>query len=153
CVLGDAHLALDDMIEAKEAFDAALRISPNSAEAHLILARYFIEAVEDVATGEKELSIAAVGLPGRVEVFNLRADVEEKKGKWKEALRDRERAAELDPRDVTTTDSLGELYLALRWYSNAERLIDHSIAITSQQAADYDFSWREKSLIALARGD
>src|SRR5262249_10781809 len=90
---------------------------------------------------------------GRVEVFNLRADVEEKKGKWKEALRDRERAAELDPRDVTTTDSLGELYLALRWYSNAERLIDHSIAITSQQAADYDFSWREKSLIALARGD
>jgi serine/threonine protein kinase len=153
CVLGDAHLQLEDPVKAKEAIDTALRISPNSAEAHLILARYFIHEIEDVAGGEKELSIAAAGLPGRVEVFNLRAEVEEKNGQWKEALRDREKAAELDPRDVTTTDDLGLLYLTLRWYSNAERLVDHSIAITPEQSADYDYFWREKSLIALAKGD
>jgi TolB-like protein/Tfp pilus assembly protein PilF len=164
CVLGDAQLILLDAVKAKEAIDTALRISPNSAEAHLILARYFIHengrrtsalrlSQEDVATGKKELSIAAAGLPGRVEVFNLRAEVEEKQGKWKEALRDREKAVELDPRDVPTTESLGELYLMLRWYSDAERLVDHSIAITPEQSGDYDFFWREKSLISLARGD
>jgi serine/threonine protein kinase/Tfp pilus assembly protein PilF len=164
CVLGDAQLILLDAVKAKEAIDTALRISPNSAEAHLILARYFIEengrrtsaprmSQEDVATGEKELSIAATGLPGRVEVFNLRAEVEEKQGKWKEALRDREKAVELDPRDVDTAESLGELYLMLRWYNDAERLVDHSIAITPEQLGDYDFFWREKSLISLARGD
>ena len=152
CVLGDAQLLLSGPVKAKQAIDTALRISPNSAEAHLILARYFLQ-LEDLSAGEKELGIAAAGLPGRVDVFNLRAEIEERRGQWKEALRDREKAAELDPRDVNTTASLGQLYLALRWYSNAERLIDHSIAITPQQATDYDEFWREKSLVALARGD
>ena len=152
CMLGDAQLILDDPVKAKQAIDTGLRISPNSAEAHLVLARYFLHYdIEDVAAGEKELNLAAGALPGRVEVFNLRAEVEEKKGKWKEALHDREKAAELDPREGTTAEKLGQLYLTLRWYSNAERLLDHWIAIAPQQVTDY--FWREKSLIALARGD
>jgi TolB-like protein len=100
CVLGEAQLILFNPVKAKEAIDTALRISPNSAEAHRILAEYFIQKGEDVSGAEKELAIAAAGLPGRAEVFNLRAEIEERRGRWKDALRDREKAAELDPRDV-----------------------------------------------------
>ena len=150
CVLGDAQLTLFNPVKAKEAIDAALRISPNSAEAHLILAEYFFQK-GDVSGGENELAIAAAGFPGRVVVFQLRAGVEEQRGQWKDALRDREKAAELDPRDVDAAEDLMTLYLFLRKYENAERLADHMIGITPQQSADW--FWRGKSWIALARGD
>jgi serine/threonine protein kinase len=58
CALGDAQLMLEEQVKAKEAIDRALGISPNSAEAHLILARYFFDGVGDSAA-EKELSVAA----------------------------------------------------------------------------------------------
>jgi len=160
CVLADAQLNLDyfvghedeaSLVKAKEAIDAALRISPNSAEAHLVLARYSLSGLEDVSATEKALAIAAAGLPGRVDVFDLRAEVEEQQGKWREALRDREKAAELDPRDGDTADGLAILYICLRRYGDAERLVDHTIATTSQQStAPF---WERKSDIALARGD
>ena len=150
CVLGDAQLRLADRVKAKEAIGTALRISPNSPEAHLVAGRYF-EGVEDMSAAEKELSIAAAGLPGRVDVFNLRAEVEEQRGEWKEALRDREKARELDPRDWNTGNDLASLYIVLRRYGNAERLLDHIIATTPQQ--DTEDLWRKKSKIALAKGD
>ena len=160
CVLGDAQLILDylvgaedeaPLVKAKEAIDAALRISPNSAEAHLVLARYSLHGLEEVSATEKELAIAAAGLPGRVDVFDLRAEVEEQQGKWKEALRDREKAAELDPRDEDTADGLATLYISLRRYGDTERLLDHIIATAPQQSTAQ--FWERKSYVALARGD
>ena len=152
CVLGDAYLLLDDEpVKAKEAIDTALRISPNSAEAHLILAKYFIHSMEDVSAGEKELLIAAAGLPGRVDVFNLRAEVEEQRGQWKQALHDREKATELDPRDSFAAEYLVTLNIMLRRYEEAERLIAHATAIMPQLSTD--FVWRHKAMIAVARGD
>jgi TolB-like protein/predicted Zn-dependent protease len=160
CVLGDAQLTLDyfvgyedeaPLVKAKEAIDAALRISSNSAEAHLVLARYSLHGLEDVSATEKVLAIAAAGLPGRVDVFDLRAEVEEQQGKWKEALRDRKKAAELDPRDEDTAVGLAILYISLRRYEDAERLLDHTIATAPQQStAPF---WERKSEIALAKGD
>jgi TolB-like protein/Tfp pilus assembly protein PilF len=154
CVLGDAQLILDDAVKAKQAIDTALRISPNSAEAHLILARYFIykhHSMELVSAGEKELLIAAAGLPGRVDVFNLRAEIEEQRGQWKQALHDREKATELDPRDSFAAEYLVTLNIMLRRYEEAERLIAHATAIMPQQSTD--FVWRQRAMIAVARGD
>jgi serine/threonine protein kinase/tetratricopeptide (TPR) repeat protein len=154
CVLGDAQFIRDDPIKGKAAIDTALRISTNSAEAHLILAKYLIRlsnSEENVPAGEKELLIAAAGLPGRVDVFNLRAVVEEQRGQWKQALHDREKAAELDPWDSYTAEDLVTLNIMLRRYEEAERVIAHATAIMPQQSTD--FLWRQKAIIAVARGD
>jgi serine/threonine protein kinase/tetratricopeptide (TPR) repeat protein len=160
CVLGDAQLFLDyffgdedeaALVKAKEAIDAALRISPTSVEAHLVLARYSLDGLGDVSATEKELATAAAGLPGRVDVFNLRAEVEQQQGKWKEALRDREKAADLDPRDGDTANDLMVLYFTLRRWGAAERLVDHMIATAPQQSTGS--YWAGKSKIALAKGD
>jgi eukaryotic-like serine/threonine-protein kinase len=154
CVLGDAHFIRFDPMKGKAAIDTALRISPNSAEAHLILAKYLIwlsDSEEDLPAGEKELRIAAAGLPGRVDVFNLRAVVEEQRGQWKQALHDREKAAELDPWDSYTAEDLVTLNIMLRRYEEAERVIAHATAIMPQQSTD--FLWRQRAMIAVARGD
>ena len=153
CVLGDAQLILDEPVKAREAIDTALRISPNSAEAHLVRAAYFLHddpEPEDVSAGEKELLIAAAGLPGRVDVFNLRAEVEEQRGKWKQALHDREKATELDPRG-RTAEYLVTLNVMLRRYEDAERVIAHATAIMPQESTDE--LWRRRAMIAVARGD
>jgi tetratricopeptide (TPR) repeat protein len=154
CVLGDAQFTLDDPIKGKAAIDTALRISPNSAEAHLILAKYLIwrsDREEDVSAGQKELRIAAAELPGRAEVFNLRAEVEQQRGQWKQALHDREKAAELDPGDSFTGQDLVTLNLMLRRYEAAERLIAHLTATMPQESTD--FLWRQRAIISIARGD
>ena len=113
-MLADAHLNIVEVgrwdkarvEKAKEAIDAALRISPpNSAEAHLRRARFF-QGADDVDSAEKELAIAAAGLPGRVDVYSLRAFVERRTGRRKEALRDVVKAAGLEPRDPATAEGL-----------------------------------------------
>jgi serine/threonine protein kinase/tetratricopeptide (TPR) repeat protein len=158
CALADAHLnkmelgRRDNALveKAKEAIDAALRISPNSAEAHLRRARYFYEA-DDIDAAEKELAIAAASLPGRVDVYSLRVAVERRTARWKEALKDALKAAELDPRDPGTAAGLAELYILLRRYNEAQRLIDHMIAAAPEKATG--LFWRWKCSIALANGD
>jgi tetratricopeptide (TPR) repeat protein len=126
----------------------------------LVLARYFLlpkphvsteEKQAAMAAGEKELAIAAAGLPGQVDIFNLRADLERQRGRWKEALRNCEKAVELDPRHPQTAENLVELYLDLRRYADAERLLDKMIATTPRQLTG--LFWKHKCTIALAQGD
>jgi tetratricopeptide (TPR) repeat protein len=151
CALADAQSFLENFDKAKEAADAAVRISPNSPEAHLALARYLFDRTEDLPAAERELTVAAAGLPGRVDVFNLRADIEEQRGRWKEALHDREKANELDPQNLDTAQLLIYINIVLRRYADTERLLDHTIATAPQQSTS--LFWRGKSYIALARGD
>lgn len=148
---GGASLQQSWRNKAKHAIDVAMRISPDSAEVHLVRAHYFIDALDDADAGEKDLAIAAAGLPGRAAVLALRAAMEEQRGQWKEAVRDREREFDLDPRGAESARDLIDLYLALRWYSRAERLADHMIAVLPKYSAAV--FWRLKSHIALARGD
>jgi serine/threonine protein kinase/Flp pilus assembly protein TadD len=159
CVLADAHLDFFDLDrrdkapseKAKQAIDAALRISPNSAEAHRLRARYLAVVVEDFDAAEKELAIAAAGLPGRVDVYSMRVRLEMRAGRWKEALRDAVKAAELDPRDPEAVLGLAGFYVVLRRYNDAQRLIDHMIAAAPEKATSP--FWRWKCSIALAKGD
>jgi TolB-like protein/predicted Zn-dependent protease len=157
CVLADAHLDLfvdrpdkARLEKAKQAIDAALRISPKSAEAHLRSARYFF-LTDDFDAAEKELAIAAAGLPGRVDVYSLRAAIEARNARWTEALRDAVKAAELDPRDPEAALGLAELNIRFRRYNEAQRLIDHMIAVAPEKATGP--FWRWKCDITLANGD
>ena len=159
CLLSEAQLDLyadeywnkERLPKAKEAVDTALRISPDSPQAHLTLAQYFYRAERNRESAEKELAIAARSLPGEVEVFSLRGEIEEQRGQWAKALRDRAKANELDPRDQVTANNLIDLWIALRHYNEAEKLCDKMISSVSQQlTGPY---WRSKSAIALARGD
>jgi len=159
CLLSEAQLDLyeqeywnkERLPKAKEAVDAAMRLSPDSPQAHLALAQYSYRAQRDLESAEKELAIAARWLPGEVEIFNLRGAIEEQRGQWAKALRDREKANELDPRDQVTAFNLIDLRINLRRYDEAEKLCEQMISSVSQQlTGPY---WRSKSAIALARGD
>jgi TolB-like protein/Tfp pilus assembly protein PilF len=159
CLLNEAQLNLyalefwnkERLPKAREAAEAALRVSPQSGEAHLALAQYYYRALRDAAAAEKELTIATAPLSGQAEVFELAANIAAQRGQWKKALRDREKAAELDPRDAETALSLVFAYTDVRKYADAERLIERMV--TSLPQNEISPFWRQKSRIALAKGD
>ena len=160
CLIAEAEIQRDyvawgsekaALIKAKEALDAALRLSPASPEGHLSLAQYYMEGTEDYLSAKKALTIAALGLPGRVEVFKLRRDLGKRTGEWNLALEAAQKSSELDPRDVDSLVQLVWTLVEVRRFSDAERILYHIRALEPQQMSGP--SWRLRSYIALARGD
>ena len=89
-----ARLAL-----AKSAIDTAFRLQPDSGEAHLALAWHLYWGYFDYDHARAEIELAARTLPNNPSVFELKGLMDRRQGRWAEAVRNLERASELDPRN------------------------------------------------------
>jgi serine/threonine-protein kinase len=160
CLLANAHLRIyrygDDpskarLAAAKAAMEAALRIAPDRPEPHLAQAQYYYIGMRDY---EKAAAALAAAPPSsssdRAQFFDLAALTERRLGHWKEALRDGEKAMELDPHDPFIATEVIESYLRLRRYSEAEKLANKTIGLITTQAAPF---WSLKAESILAQGD
>ena len=104
------------LARAQAEVDTAMRIAPESGEAHLARAVLYYAAIDrdmpyrpgHQERALEELKIASSKLPGNVDATDLLASIEEDRGQWKEALRDYEKAAQLNPRDPDQTQALIE---------------------------------------------
>jgi len=90
-----ARLAL-----AKGAIDSAFHLNPNSGEAHLALALHLYWGYFDYDRARAELAIARRTLPNNPQVYEVSAWIDRRQGRWSDAVRDIERASELDPRSL-----------------------------------------------------
>jgi TolB-like protein/Flp pilus assembly protein TadD len=90
-----ARLAL-----AKGAIDSAFHLNPNSGEAHLALALHLYWGYFDYDHARAELAIARRTLPNNPQVYEVTAWIDRRQGRWPDAVRDMERASELDPRSL-----------------------------------------------------
>jgi len=141
CLMSQAQLNLfhgefynyERLPKAKMAVDAALRINPQSGEAHLALAQYLYDAMHDSRAAASELVVAANSLPGDVKVLSLAADIATEKAEWCKALQHRTKALELDPRDPDTGLALVDLEIGLRRYADAEKVIEQMMTFVPQQ--------------------
>src|ERR1051326_2172214 len=85
---------------AKGAIDSAFRLNPNSGEAHLALALHLYWGYFDYDRARAELAMARRTLPNNPQVYEVSAWIDRRQGRWSDAVRDIERASELDPRSV-----------------------------------------------------
>jgi TolB-like protein/Flp pilus assembly protein TadD len=113
---------------ANAAVQAALRLEPDAGETHLALAVYYYH-VSDYALARSELAIARRTLPNNAEVFEYTGYVERRKGHWKEATRELERAVDLDPRNFLTLQQLAVTYSEQRRYADQARTLDRALMI------------------------
>jgi serine/threonine-protein kinase len=87
-------------------------------------------------------------LPNDPRIFELRSYVDRRQGKQDEALRNLERAADLDPRNVITLQQIGVSYELFRCYADAKLLWDRVLAIkpddaeTKGELALMEFDWK-----------
>jgi DNA-binding winged helix-turn-helix (wHTH) protein/TolB-like protein/Tfp pilus assembly protein PilF len=115
---------------AQRAARTAIDLDPGLPEGHVGLAQVLmIEREYDLA--QRELEIARVGLPNSPELFRLTGWLEQRRGRWSEALGAYMRGFDLDPPSIA--EAIAVHYLYSRQYTEAARFI--AVAKAGHRAA------------------
>ena len=67
--------------------------------------------------------------PNDAEVIRAIGYIRRRQGKWEQALIQLEKVVELDPRNHYLLRNLGQSYIFMRRYEQAERYLDHAISV------------------------
>jgi serine/threonine protein kinase/Tfp pilus assembly protein PilF len=138
-----ARLAL-----AEVAIQAAFRLQPSSGEAQLARAQHLYRGYLDYNGALAGLETARQTLPNDSRIFELKGYIERRQGRWDEAIRDLEHAADLDPRDVDLLQQIALTYENLRRYPEEELVLDRGLTIEPNNAdmkvtrAAVEFYWK-----------
>jgi TolB-like protein/Tfp pilus assembly protein PilF/tRNA A-37 threonylcarbamoyl transferase component Bud32 len=119
---------------AKRAVDAAVRLGPDLGETHLAVARYHYIAFRGYDSAGGELELARRALPNDTDVLALAGLIGRRQNRWPEALRDLQRANELDPRNGEIIRALADTYFELRRYKEMEQLLNRTLVSIPRDA-------------------
>jgi serine/threonine protein kinase/tetratricopeptide (TPR) repeat protein len=114
---------------AKSAIDSAFHLKPDSGEARLALATHFYHGYFDYDRARHELAIALRTLPNSARIFEWTGYIDRRQSRWHDAVRDFERAMELDPRNVKILIGAVITYAQMREYKKAREVADRIIAL------------------------
>jgi len=114
---------------AEAAIQTASGLFSDAGETHLARAENLYRGYLNYEGALAELRLAAQTLPNDPRVFELEGYIERRQGRWEDAKRDLERAADLDPRNVFILEQLALSYQFLRHYAKAESLLDRILSI------------------------
>ncbi|PYJ41571.1 MAG: hypothetical protein DME80_13560, partial [Verrucomicrobia bacterium] len=119
-----ARLAL-----ANTAIQTALRLRPNSGEAHLAVAEHLYRGYRDHDGALAELTLARRALPNEPLVFELTGFITRRQGRWEESTTDLKRALELDPRNLFFLQQLSFTYELQRRYRDLAAVLDQALKL------------------------
>jgi len=110
---------------AEAAIEAAFRLRPDAGEVHLARAWNLYWGYRDYDAAAADLDIAARSLPNDARVFELKGYIERRRsgGDQEEALRNLERASELDPRNIMLLQQSSVSYDNLRRYGDEQAML------------------------------
>ena len=118
----------DRILRAEEAVKAALRLRPDSAEAHFAMADFLFRCHRDYDGALKELAIARAGLPNDTAFFILSGYINRRRNNWAQAERDFLTAVALDPRNPNAYNLLADTYNLQRRHLLAAQVYDRVLA-------------------------
>ncbi|MFQ5652393.1 MAG: hypothetical protein ACE5IY_20880, partial [bacterium] len=125
------------LAKTKTAIDKALRLEPKLADAHLALGYYFAGGYGQYDRAQKEFAMALEQQPNHSEVFLAIGRTQWNQGKFREALPNLEKAAELRPRAGSIACHIGGTNLALHNYPEANRFHDRAVSLTPDRSCPY----------------
>jgi TolB-like protein/Tfp pilus assembly protein PilF len=117
-----ARLALADT-----AIQAALRLRPDSGDAHLALAQHLYRGFRNYEQALAELTLARGSLPNDPLVFELTGFIVRRQGHWEESATNLKRALELDPRNLFFRQQLSFNYQFQRRYRDLAAVLDRAL--------------------------
>ncbi|HEY7002420.1 MAG TPA: protein kinase [Candidatus Udaeobacter sp.] len=138
---------------AETAVKAAFRLRPEAGEAYLSRALNLYLGHRDYDGALAALKIASKSMPNDSRLFELRGYIERRRpgGNQEQALRNLERAIELDPRNVFVLGQAALSYALLRRYADEKALVDRVLEIqpgdvvTRVERAFVEFNWKADS--------
>ena len=113
---------------AETAVNSALRLRPDSAEAHFARADYLFRCLRDYDRALEELAIARPGLPNSTPFFILSGYINRRRNHFPEAERDFSTAFALDPRNPNAYNLLADTYVLERRFPEAVHVYDNVLA-------------------------
>ena len=134
------------LAQVKRAVDRALELDPNLPDGHVALGYYYYHGHLDYDHALEQFAIAQQRQPNNAEVSAAVGYVQRRQGKWEEGLAGLRKAADLDPRSNLIAQDLGETYLALGRYREAEQSFDRALSL----APDWAYAYAYKAWLALA---
>src|SRR5207237_5869051 len=114
---------------ANTAIQTALRLRPDSGEAHLALAEHLYRGYRDHEQALAELALARRALPNDPLVFELTGFITRRQGRWEESTTDLKRALELDPRNLFLLQQLSFTYELQRRYRELAEVLDRALKL------------------------
>jgi TolB-like protein len=124
----DLDPTVERAVRGRVAAETALRLAPDSAEAHLAMADHYFLCQRDYGRADKELALARPGMPNSVPFLTLSGYLHRREGKWEEGKRDFARAVDLDPRNINASNLLADTYVLLRQFDDGIAVADRGIA-------------------------
>src|SRR5438067_10891902 len=139
---------------ANTAVQAALRLQPNSGEAHLALAWHLYSCYLDYDHAREELGVAQPLLPNTSQVFELTGLMDRRQGHWGDSARNLEKALQLDPRNLYFFHQMSVTYQCLHRYEQMAAVLDRALEVapgdlvtrTARARADLDWHADTKPL-------
>jgi TolB-like protein/Flp pilus assembly protein TadD len=128
----------------------ALALIPDLGEAHLAQALVYYHGKRDYKRAFAEIALANRTLPNSAEVCSLAGAIARRQGRWDDALKNLEKAVELDPRNPKMVNGLSLIYDLLRRYDDEAALFERAAAANPSRR---NYSQMLRAQIELARGD
>jgi tetratricopeptide (TPR) repeat protein len=141
----ETRLALAETI-----IKAAVRLQPDSGETHLAQAINFYWGYFNYDRAREEVAKAQHALPNNTRIFWILGLIDRRQGRWDEAIRNLERAVDLDPRNASTISDLRDTYFALRRYEEAIAMAYRALAL---EPRSINFRTRPASIAVHAQAD
>ena len=135
---------------AEGAVNTALRLRPDSAEAHFARADFLFRCRRDYDRALEEIAIARQGLPNSSPFFILSGYINRRRNHFPEAERDFSIAFAIDPRNPNAYNLLADTYVLERRPSEAVKVYDDVLAAGETGAIVY---FRRASSFFYATGD
>jgi len=130
--------------------EKALQLDPDLPEGQLALGFSFYYGDRDYASALKHFELAKRGLPNGAEAYMAIGAIQRRQGKWKESTENLEKAAELDPKNLSVLSNLGANYLAERNFEAANKTFDRAIVASPQSFSAHGF---KAATAVLSKGD
>jgi eukaryotic-like serine/threonine-protein kinase len=117
---------------AHQVIEAAARIAPEAGEVHLMRANYVYQGFRDYDRARAELDLARRTLPNNAAIHAFTASIDRRQGRWAEAIRNFERAVDLDPRNFRFLEETAFTYQGSRRFPEASQFYERALNINPQ---------------------
>jgi serine/threonine protein kinase/tetratricopeptide (TPR) repeat protein len=128
--------------EAKRAADRAFELNPDAAETRMALGYYFYHCRLDYEQALKNLDFALEKQPKNVLILEAIGYVKRRQGRFSETIANLKLVLEIDPRYAQTAFNLGETYVLVRDYKEAERYYDRALFLNPDYPRAYALKTR-----------
>ena len=116
--------------QAQAALQQAERIQPDAGEVHVEKALYAYHGFRDYEQARKEFELARKSLPNSSRLYFYIGVVDRRQARWDDAIKNMDKAVELDPRNFLLLEEAGFTYAGLGHFAESNKLLERAIELS-----------------------